>query len=64
MLAVGRDAAVAFRCDVSKKDEVDAAIASGPQAPAGRINILVNNAGIAQIKDFLDISPAGMAADD
>ncbi len=54
--AVERDAAVACRCDVSKKDEVDAAIGAARSA-CGPIHILVNNAGIAQIKDFLDISP-------
>jgi 3-oxoacyl-[acyl-carrier protein] reductase len=48
--------AVAIRADVAKKDEVDAMVAAA-RKQFGPINILVNNAGIGQIKDFLDISP-------
>src|SRR6185295_6779644 len=46
----------AVRGDVSKKAEVEAMVAEGKRR-FGAINILVNNAGIAQIKNFLDISP-------
>lgn len=51
-----RKKAIALRMDVSKKDEVDALVAA-TRKKLGPINILVNNAGIGQIKDFLDISP-------
>ncbi|MGH7962010.1 MAG: SDR family NAD(P)-dependent oxidoreductase [Candidatus Binatia bacterium] len=51
-----RKKAVALHADVSKKDEVDAMVAA-VRKQLGPVNILVNNAGIAQIKDFLDISP-------
>jgi len=51
-----RAKAVAVRGDVSKKAEVDAMVAEGRKR-FGSITILVNNAGIAQIKNFLDISP-------
>lgn len=54
--AVGREAGVPVRADVSKKDEVDAAI-SQVRTTLGSIHILVNNAGIAQIKNFVDITP-------
>src|SRR5689334_17918602 len=47
--------AIAVRADVAKKTEVDAMVAEA-RKKFGPINILVNNAGIAQIKDFLDIS--------
>ena len=48
--------ALAVRGDVSKKEEVEAMVADGKRR-FGTISILVNNAGIAQIKNFLDISP-------
>lgn len=51
-----RKKAIAIRADVAKKDEVDAMVTAA-RKQFGPINILVNNAGIAQIKDFLDISP-------
>jgi len=51
-----RKKAIAIRADVAKKDEVDAMVAEA-RKQFGPINILVNNAGIGQIKDFLDISP-------
>src|SRR5215510_5172957 len=51
-----RKKAVALRADVAKKAEVDALVADA-RKQLGPINILVNNAGIAQIKNFLDISP-------
>ena len=55
--ALRRTVAFACRADVSKKDELAPAIAQ-LRENLGPINILVNNAGIAQIKDFLDISSA------
>lgn len=48
--------AFAVRVDVAKKDEVEAMVAAARKR-FGPINVLINNAGIAQIKDFLDISP-------
>ncbi len=45
------------RCDVSKKCEVDAALAA-TLAEFGRVHALVNNAGIFKAADFLDISEA------
>ena len=45
------------RCDVSKKAEVDAALAA-TLAEFGRVHALVNNAGIFRAADFLDISEA------
>ena len=45
------------RCDVSKKSEVDAALAAALRSH-GRIDALVNNAGIFKAADFLDISEA------
>lgn len=53
--ALQRTVAFACRADVSNKDELAPAIAQ-LRENLGPINILVNNAGIAQIKDFLDIS--------
>ena len=54
--AGGADAAF-VRCDVSKKVEVDAALATTLQAHP-RVHALVNNAGIFKAADFLDISEA------
>ena len=51
-----RKKAIAVRGDVAKKSEVEAMVAEACKK-FGPITILVNNAGIAQIKDFLDISP-------
>jgi glucose 1-dehydrogenase len=56
---VGRRAAqalgVAFaRCDVSRKDEVDAAVAFAVKE-FGRLDILVANAGIVHAAEFLDL---------
>ncbi len=45
------------RCDVSKKSEVDAALAA-TMAKFGRIDGLVNNAGIFKAAAFLDITEA------
>jgi glucose 1-dehydrogenase len=54
--AEGRRASY-LRCDVSKKAEVDAALAAA-LAEFGRVHALVNNAGIFRAADFLDISEA------
>jgi NAD(P)-dependent dehydrogenase (short-subunit alcohol dehydrogenase family) len=51
------DKVLAVVTDVSKKDRVDALIAAAVKK-FGRIDIMVNNAGIAQVQDFLDISEA------
>jgi NAD(P)-dependent dehydrogenase (short-subunit alcohol dehydrogenase family) len=52
-----RKRAVALRADVARKDEVDVMVAEARKR-FGPITILINNAGIAQVKNFLDISPA------
>jgi NAD(P)-dependent dehydrogenase (short-subunit alcohol dehydrogenase family) len=49
--------ALYLHCDVSKKTEVDAALAA-TLAEFGHVNALVNNAGIFKAADFLDISEA------
>ncbi len=49
--------AACFHCDVSRKAEVDAALAATVQA-FGRVDALVNNAGIFKAADFLDITEA------
>ncbi len=46
--------AVPFRCDVTKKDEVEAMVEKAVDE-FGRLDILVNNAGIAQFKDFFEL---------
>jgi NAD(P)-dependent dehydrogenase (short-subunit alcohol dehydrogenase family) len=51
-----RKKTIALRADVAKKEEVEALVAE-VRKQLGPINVLVNNAGIAQIKNFLDISP-------
>lgn len=43
------------RCDVSRKDEVDAALAA-TLALYGRVDALVNNAGIFRAAEFLEIA--------
>ena len=55
------DGAVAMRCDVSQAAEVDAAVATTVRA-FGRIDILINNAGIFRAAEFLDISEADWEA--
>ncbi len=42
--------------DVADKDQVDALVAAAVAA-FGRIDVMVNNAGIAPVMDFLDVSP-------
>ncbi|MGZ5714279.1 MAG: SDR family NAD(P)-dependent oxidoreductase [Caldimonas sp.] len=49
--------ALALRCDVALRAEVDAAVAA-TLAAFGRIDVLVNNAGIFRAADFLDIAEA------
>ena len=56
LAATGRRA-LYLHCDVSKKTEVDAALAA-TLAEFGRAHALVNNAGIFKAADFLDISEA------
>jgi len=54
----GSGAQTAFmRCDVARKAEVDAALAA-TLAAFGRVDGLVNNAGIFRAADFLEISEA------
>ena len=47
--------AMAIKCDISKKSEVDKMIADTVKK-FGKIDILVNNAGIAQFKPFLELT--------
>jgi len=56
LTAAGREA-LYLRCDVSRKTEVDAALAATLGA-FGRVDALVNNAGIFKAAEFLDISEA------
>lgn len=51
------DRVLAIVTDVSQKPQVDALITNAVAA-FGRLDIMVNNAGIAQVKDFLDITEA------
>ena len=56
LVAQGRRAVFA-RCDVSRLDQVQAALAATLQA-FDRVDALVNNAGIFKAADFLDITEA------
>jgi len=47
--------AMAVKCDVSKKEEVDEMIKKTTEK-WGKIDILVNNAGICQFKPFLELT--------
>lgn len=49
------DAARFFAADVSQKADVDAMVAA-TLAAFGRIDILINNAGVTHAADFLDVS--------
>ncbi len=49
--------AVFVRCDVSRKAEVEAAVAAAVQA-FGRLDLLVANAGIVHAAEFLDLAEA------
>ena len=53
----GPDRVLAVVTDVSQKPQVDALVAQCV-AVFGRLDIMVNNAGIAQVKDYLDITVA------
>lgn len=44
-----------FKCDVARRDEVDAMVSSAAEC-FGRVSVLVNNAGVSQIKLFTDIT--------
>ncbi len=44
------------RCDVTRKDEIDATVAFC-KSQFGKLDILVNNAGILQRIDVFDITP-------
>ncbi len=47
--------AIAVKCDVTKKEEVDAMIQAAVKE-WGKLDILVNNAGICQFKPFLEMT--------
>lgn len=51
----GKGEALAIKCDVSKKAEVDGMIKKTIDE-FGKLDILVNNAGICQFKPFLDLT--------
>jgi NAD(P)-dependent dehydrogenase (short-subunit alcohol dehydrogenase family) len=53
--------ALFVQCDVGDKPQVDALVQSTVQAH-GRIDVLVNNAGIFKAADFLDVSEADFDA--
>jgi glucose 1-dehydrogenase len=52
---IGADNALAFPCDVSKRDEVQAMV-DAAVARFGRLDVAVNNAGIEKNKDFLEVT--------
>lgn len=52
----GSDRVFGVPTDVSQKADVDALIAAAVSS-FGRVDIMVNNAGIAIVRDYLDISP-------
>jgi NAD(P)-dependent dehydrogenase (short-subunit alcohol dehydrogenase family) len=56
LVAAGQRTAF-FRCDVARKTEVDAALGA-TLAAFGRVDMLVNNAGIFRAADFLEITEA------
>ena len=53
--------ALYLHCDVGNKSEVDALVAGAMQVH-GRIDVLVNNAGIFRAAEFLDVSEADFDA--
>ena len=56
-LSADGSAARALRCDVSRKTEVDTALGD-TLAAFGRVDFLVNNAGIFRAAEFLDVAEA------
>lgn len=54
--ALGLDEAVGIRCDVSKADQVDAAVAATVER-FGRLDILVANAGVGAYGPFGELAP-------
>src|SRR5690349_6482048 len=56
-LVAGGARAHYVHCDVARKSEVDAALAQ-TLATYGRVDALINNAGIFKASDFLDITEA------
>ena len=51
----GKGEALAVKCDVTKKEEVDNLVKKTIER-FGRVDILVNNAGICQFKPFLELT--------
>ena len=51
------DTILAVAADVSRKEEVEALVAAAVKR-FGRLDIMVNNAGIAMVQDFLDVTKA------
>jgi NAD(P)-dependent dehydrogenase (short-subunit alcohol dehydrogenase family) len=51
--------AMSMRCDVSKYDEIQAAV-DAVLREWGRIDVLVNNAGVSLVENFVDITPEQM----
>ncbi len=47
--------ALAYKCDVSKKEEIEGMVKETVDK-FGKVDILVNNAGIAQFKPFLELT--------
>jgi NAD(P)-dependent dehydrogenase (short-subunit alcohol dehydrogenase family) len=56
-LAAGGARAEAFACDVARSAEVEGAVAA-TLAAFGRIDILINNAGVFRAAEFLDVAEA------
>ena len=55
-IGAGRDV-LAVVADVSRKEQVEALVAKAVER-FGRVDIMVNNAGIAMVQDFLDVTKA------
>ncbi len=52
--------AAAFQCDITRREQVDAAVA-GTEAQLGPVDVLVNNAGWDVFKPFVKTNPAEWA---